>query len=102
MKFPDDTALVSLHQGSELDHGSFLPAFDNRCDENFLDLNVSKTKELIVYFRKCRNKPKVSSIHCNEVEIVDTYKYLGTLFDSLLKFDTNADSIVQRNRESVY
>lgn len=30
--------------------------------------------------------------------VVDTYKYLGTLFDSQLKFDANTDSIVKRDQ----
>ena len=63
-------------------HGSALPAFISWCDNNSLDLNVSKTKELIIDFGKNRTKPVANYIHGKEVEIVDSYKYLGTIFDS--------------------
>lgn len=63
---------------------------------------MSKTKELIIDFRKKNNVPKASSIHGKEVEIVDTYKYLGTVFDSKLKFDANTDSIVKRGQQRIH
>ena len=50
VKFSDDTALLTLHQGSESDHGSALTDFVSWCDKNFLDLNVNKTKELVIDF----------------------------------------------------
>ncbi len=75
VKFCDSTALLTLLQGSELDHGSALPGFINWCDENLLDFSVLKTKEFVIDFRK---KPKASSIHGKDVDIVESYKYLGT------------------------
>lgn len=102
VKFSDDTALLTLLQGSESDHGSALPDFVNWCDENFLDLNVKKTKELVIYFRKNGGKPEASSIHGNEVEIVETYKYLGTMFYSQLKFHKNTECIVKRGQQRIH
>lgn len=60
-----------------------------------------KTKELISDFRKS-NDPKASFIHNKEVEIVDTYKYLGIVFDSQLKFSLNTDSIGKRGQQRIY
>ena len=96
VKFSDDTALLSLLQGAESDHGCALPAFVECCGKNLLDLNVSKTKELVTDFRKNKTSPTPSIIHGEDVEIVDSYKYLGTVFDSHLKFDVN-----KVNRESI-
>lgn len=45
---PKDTALPSLLQGLQSDHSTALSSFVKWCNENFLDLNVSKTKELII------------------------------------------------------
>lgn len=50
---------------------------------------------------KKNNVPK-AFIHGKEVEIVDTYKYLGTVFDSKLKFDANTDSIVKRGQQRIH
>lgn len=102
VKFSDDTALLSLLQGSESDHGCALPAFVKWCDDNFLDLNVLKTKELIIDFRQNSDEPKASTIHGEDVQIVDTYKYLGTVFDSQLKFDVNTESVVKRGQQRIY
>ena len=52
VKFSDDTALLSLLQDPQLDHGLALNDFVKWCDNNFLDLNVRKTKELIIDFLK--------------------------------------------------
>lgn len=102
VKFSDDTALLSLLQGAQSGHGSALLQFVKWCDDNFLDLNVTKTKELIIDFRKNRFNPETSIIHGGNVEIVETYKYLGTMFDSNLKFDKNIESITKRGHQRIH
>ena len=72
VKCSDDTALLSLLQGEEHDHGHSLPFFVKWCDNNYLDLNVTKTKEIVIDFRTCGSKPKASIIHDEEVQILDT------------------------------
>ena len=98
----DDTALLSLLQGSESDHGNALTDFISWCDDNFLDLNVSKTKELIIDFRRNRNTAKECIIHKESMEIVTSYKYLGTIFDDHLKFDINTEAIVKRGQQRIH
>lgn len=80
IKFSDDTALLSLLYGSESNHQSPLTDFISWCDCNFLDLNVSKTKELVIDFRRKKEIPTECIIHNEKVEIVSSYKYLGTFF----------------------
>ena len=72
VKFSDDTALLSPLQAPESDHGSALLAFVDWCDHNLLDLDVSKTKKLIINFKKNNDKPKPSIKQRKNVEIVDT------------------------------
>lgn len=79
VKFSYDTALLSLLQGSQSTHGRALSSFSKWCDDNLLDHNVVKTKELIIDFRKNRGESNASIIHGEEVQTVDTYKYLGTI-----------------------
>ena len=52
IKFADDTALVSLLQGDEQDHGPVLHEFLNWCEQSHLLLNTSKTKEMAIDFRR--------------------------------------------------
>ena len=98
VKFADDSALLSLLQGSEQYHGPALTEFVDWCDNSYLDLNVTKTKEMIVDFRRQEHSPGKSIIHNNEIEIVRKYKYLGTIFDKL-KWDDNTEEIVKKGRQ---
>ena len=55
--------------------------------DNFLDLNVKKTKQMLIDFRKA---PTVITDLFNDgvkVERVTVYKYLGTVFDNKLNFN---------------
>ena len=56
VKFADDGSLISLLTGPENSHGDALKEVVDWCDDSYLELNVQKTKELIVDFRKkeCR------------------------------------------------
>lgn len=33
---------------------------------------------------------------------MESYKYLGTVFDSQIKFDVNTDAIVKRGQQRIY
>jgi hypothetical protein len=47
------------------------------CYDNNLSINVSKTKELIVYFRKQRREHAPFHINRTAVEKVTSFKFLG-------------------------
>ena len=103
MKYSEDSLLLTLLQGrEEVDHGDALTDFVTWCDDSLLDLNVKKTKEIIVDFRRKPPPPIVSNIHGADVEIVDNYKYLGTEFDSKLDFHINTESIAKRGQQRVH
>ena len=102
VKFADDSALLSLLQGYEQYHGPVLTEFVYWCDNSYLDLNVTKTKEMIVDFRRQEHSPGKTIIHNNEVEIVSKYKYLGTIFDDTLKWDDNTEEIVKKGQQRLY
>ncbi len=101
LKFSNDIVLLSLLQGSESDHGPALPEFVKWCDENYLDLSVSKTKDMIIDFRH-NTEHEISVIHGEDVEIVDSHKYFGAMFDSKLKFDLNTELIVRWGQQRIY
>jgi hypothetical protein len=102
VKFSDDTALLSLLFGDENDHGSALLEFVLWCDENLLEMNVKKTKEMLFDFRRGTRDVDECVIHDEKVEIVSTYKYLGTVFDHQLKWDANTDFVVKRGQQRLY
>ena len=77
-------------------------AFAKWCENHFLDLNVGKTKEMVVDMK--RNKSDVSAcmIKGQEVERVTVYKYLGTLIDEKLTFDENSNVIYKKCRQRMH
>ena len=62
---------------------------------------MTKTKEMIVDFRRQEHSPGKTIIHNNEVESVSKYKYLGTIFDDKLKWD-NTEEIVKKGQQQLY
>ena len=51
--------------------------FSEWCSDNHLDLNVLKTKEMIIDFRRNSAVLPKLSINGTEVDIVEEYTYLG-------------------------
>ena len=62
---------------------------------------MTKTKEMIVDFRRQEHSPGKTIIHNNKAEIVSKYKYLGTTFDDKLKWD-NTEEIVKKGQQRLY
>ena len=81
VKFADDSALHFFLRGTQDGHGAALNDFTEWCDESYLDcdLNVSKTKEMIIDFRRPGHAHGAIPIHDEIVEIVVSSKYLGTI-----------------------
>ena len=72
------------------------------CTDNDLILNVSKTKELMLC--NLRDNP----VHCNlningnDVEQVESFKYLGTVLDRKLRFNENTAEVTKKARKRLY
>ena len=71
-------------------------------DKNYLYLNVSKTKEMCIDFRKNQRCPKPVYIKGEAVERVDTYKYLGVVFDSKFNWKENINSVLKKVNSRMY
>ncbi|MCJ8742393.1 hypothetical protein PDJAM_G00081580 [Pangasius djambal] len=80
IKFADDTTVIGLiSDNNESDYRAEVEHLAAWCADNNLLLNTSKTKELIVDFRKEKSVP-LDPIHINgmAVERVSSFKFLGT------------------------
>jgi hypothetical protein len=101
-KFSDDTSLTGLITSDESSYRCAVENLVRWCDENHLLLNVAKTKEMVVDFR--RNPPPHSPLLIKgvEVEIVHNYKYLGSLLDDRLDWTDNITSILKRANQRLY
>ncbi len=73
------------------------------CQDNCLSLNVSKTKELIVDFRKRQQQPYTPlMISGTPVERVSSFKYLGVNISEDLTWTTHIQTQVKKARQRLY
>ena len=70
------------------------------CSENNLELNVNKTKEMIVDFRRKKSSPIL--IDGRTVEIVQHFKFLDSTISDNLKWELNSDTIVKKAHMRLY
>ena len=70
------------------------------CKDNYLDLNVEKAREMIVDFR--RNGYVGELVIGVIVEKVNEYKYLGTVLDNKLTFESNTNCIVKKCHQRMF
>ena len=101
IKYSDDTALVDLSDNDTI-YFEEVSRFNTWCKENFLDLNVSKTKEMVIDFRKKGVNVPDLYIDGVKVERVSEYKYLGTVIDDKLNFSANTKVLQKKCQSRIY
>ncbi len=57
-----------------------------------MEINTTKTKEMVTDFRWKPSSLVPVVIHGEEVNIVEQYKYVGTISDNTLRFELNTGS----------
>ncbi|XP_069037957.1 mucin-5AC-like [Lepisosteus oculatus] len=80
----------------EEEYRGLVSSFVEWCGENHLQLNVAKTKELVIDFRRKRVQPTPVYIHGRGMEIEDSYKYLGVHIDDRLEWSKNTEAIYKK------
>ncbi len=104
VKFADDTVVLGLVSNN--DEAAYLDEVERLtswCQDNCLSLNVSKTKELIVDFRKRQQRPYTPlMINGTPVERVSSFKYLGVNISEDLTWTTHIQTQVKKARQRLY
>jgi hypothetical protein len=72
------------------------------CQENNLSLNVNKTKELIVDYRKQQREHAFIHIDGTTVEKVKSFKVLGIHITDNMKWSTYTDSVVKKAQQCLF
>ena len=101
-KYADDTALVSQCINNDVVFRHEVEQFVTWCKDNHLELNIKKTKEMIVDFRKGPVQHDTLYIDNEAVDVVNEYKYLGTIIDDQFKFNSNVDMLYRKARSRMY
>ena len=101
IKYSDDTALQDL-SNTDSTYMHEVNRFSMWCERNCLELNVMKTKELVIDFRKTPSDLPDLVIKGEKVERVSEYKYLGVVIDNKLTFTANTNTIHKKCQSRLY
>ena len=103
IKFADDSAFQGLFiNGLDSNYIEEMYRFVKWCEENYLILNVFKTKEMIIDFRRQKSTPTPLVINNETVEIVHTYKYLGFTVDDKLNWHEHCNELIKKINKRMY
>ncbi|KAI4887416.1 hypothetical protein NFI96_018878, partial [Prochilodus magdalenae] len=101
-KFSDDTAIVGcVHNGQEREYRSLVD-FVEWCTTNHLKLNITKTREMCIDFRRSRPSQQPISINGVDVEVVRSYRYLAVHLDERLDWSVNTDTVYKKAQSRLY
>lgn len=104
IKYADDTVITGKIFNDDCENFyAQVDFFVDWCKSNFLELNVKKTKEMIIDFRT-KNQVTPDNIIINEetVERVDNFKYLGYVIDNQLKGKENTDLVFKKCNQRLH
>ena len=106
-KYSDDSTIGALiSDDDEEEYREVIKRFVKWAGESNLRLNTSKTKELVVDFRRPRNPPRPPPapvvINEEQVEMVDSYKFLGVYVNNKLDWSDNTDALYKKGQSRLF
>ena len=103
VKFADDTTNTGcISNNDESNYRSEVDSIVNWSQDNNLILNVSKTKEMIIDFRRNKTPMIPLEINGSTVEQVSSFKFLGTHISDDLKWTVNSAEILKKAKQRLY
>ena len=103
IKFSDDTTLEGLiSNDNEYVYRREVEHLVKWCDNNNLELNVSKTKEVVIDFRTKSKLTEPLIINDETVEQVKSFKFLGTVISDNLKWDEHITTAVKKANQRMF
>ena len=103
IKFADDTTIIgNITNDDEGPYREEVKLLTEWCAANNLSLNVSKTKELIIDFRKGGRTHTPLNIGGTLVERVSSFKFLGVHLAEDLTWTTNTSHLVRKAQQRLH
>lgn len=72
------------------------------CSQNNLVLNTLKTVEMVVEFRKDKVPRSPITLLNSLVDIVESFRFLGSIITQDLKWDVSINSIISNGQQRMY
>ncbi len=103
VKFADDTAVVGrIINNDESEYREEVEHLVQWCRGNNLCINVKKTKEMVVDFRRDRRPLSPLYIGGVAVEVVSSFRYLGVYIAEDLTWSANTTRLVRKAHQRLY
>ncbi|KAK0133374.1 putative RNA-directed DNA polymerase from transposon BS [Merluccius polli] len=102
VKFADDTTLMGLITKNETHYRKEVKLLTTWCSDNNLLLNVSKTMEIVIDFRKGHTEHSPLTIEGAAVDRVSSTKFLGVHISEDLSWTTNSASLAKKAQRRLY
>ena len=104
VRFSDDTAMLALLSdfASYQSYVSSVVCFSSWCSNNFLHLNVFKTKQMCIDFHRNRTVNGPIVINGEPVEKVDSFKYHGVILDEKLSFTKHVTAVQKKSQQRLH
>uniref|UniRef100_A0A8C6LH71 Reverse transcriptase domain-containing protein n=1 Tax=Nothobranchius furzeri TaxID=105023 RepID=A0A8C6LH71_NOTFU len=103
IKFADDTTVVGLiNHGDETDYRTEVSRLTTWCADNNLSLNVEKTKEIVVDFRRAHTQHALLTINGVSVESVSSTKFLGVHITEDLSWTNNTIALARKSQQRLF
>ncbi len=103
IKFADDTTVVGLISNrDETNYRSEVSRLAGWCSDHNLSLNVEKTKEIVVDFRRVHSLHAPLTINGATVERVSSTKFLGVHITEDLSWTNNTAALAKKAQQRLY
>ncbi|KAK3506659.1 hypothetical protein QTP70_012929 [Hemibagrus guttatus] len=102
IKFADDMTVVGLISKNESAYREEVQRLTVWCKDNNLSLNVEKTKEKVVDFRRAQSDHSPLNINGSNVKIVKSTKFFSVHLVEDLTWSLNTSSITRKAQQRLY
>ncbi len=103
VKFADDTTVIGLiTDNDETAYREEVSTLTKWCQENHLSLNIDKTKELVVDFRRQSREHTPISIDKTPVERVNSFKFLCVHITEDLTWSAHTDAVLKKAHHRLF
>ncbi len=103
VKFADDTTVIGLiTDNDETAYREEVSTLTKWCQENHLSLNIDKTKELVVDYRRQSREHTNITIDKTPVERVTSFKFLGVHITEDLTWSAHTDAVLKKAHQRLF
>ncbi len=103
VKFANDTTVIGLiTDNDETAYREEVSTLTKWCQENHLSLNIDKTKELVVDYRRQSREHTPITIDKTPVERVNSFRFLGVHITEDLTWSAHTDAVLKKAHQRLF